>query len=107
MPPLTNLQSAYQQIKNLENTGQITLPEPQATVTIGSINASTGKFEWSVKTFTQTTLIPPAPGALKPTNTVISTTVGLVQTNAVDLRLQFHIEGQIANAPPLATTARE
>jgi hypothetical protein len=104
MPPLTNVQDAYQQIKNLENTGQITLPEPQATVTVGSINASTGKFDWSVRTFTQSTLIPPAPGALKPTNTVIKTTVGLVQTNAVDLRLQFHVESPIANAPPLAAT---
>ena len=102
MPTLTPVQAAYQQIKNLENTGQITLPEPQATVTVGSINASTGKFEWSVKTFTQTTSIPPPPGALKPVNTVIDTTVGLVQTNAVDLRLQFHIEDPIANVPPLA-----
>lgn len=49
MPPLTNVQLTDQQIKNLENMGQITLPEPQATVTVGSIHASIGKFEWSVK----------------------------------------------------------
>jgi hypothetical protein len=79
---------AYAQIKNLENTGQLTLPEPRDTVSVGSIDFATGAFTWNVPTFVKTLVIPPHPPVTK-TNTIIDTTVGLVTTSAVDLILKF------------------
>ncbi len=90
----SSAEQAYAQIKNLENTGRLNLPQPQASVTVGTINALTGKFEWAVPTIDQTTSIPPPPGALKPVNTITNTTVGVVQTNAVDLLLRIMVSGE-------------
>jgi hypothetical protein len=88
----TSAEAAYAAIKNLENTGQITLPEPQATVTVGSINPSTGAFTWSVPTLVQTTTIAPLPQSGQKTNTILNRTAGVVRTNAVDLILKFTLE---------------
>src|ERR1051325_3800301 len=88
-------QQAYQRIKQLEADGTLPLPKPQGTVTLGTLNASTRKFTFSVPTTTQTEIIPPdAGGPNKPTK--ISTTVGLVLTKAVDLVLRINITNPIA-----------
>jgi hypothetical protein len=91
---------AYAQIKQLENSGQITLPETQDTVVMGTIDPKAGTFSWSQPTVVQTTVIPPGPG--QKTNTIINVTMGVVGTKAVDLLLKFNVipqQLQIANAP--------
>jgi hypothetical protein len=80
---------AYAQIKTLENTGQITLPKPRETVLVGTIDPKAGTFKWAVPTVDQTTVIPPHPPVR--TNTIISHTVGVVATKAVDLQLEFAV----------------
>ncbi|MGB7720144.1 MAG: hypothetical protein WBL65_09605 [Bryobacteraceae bacterium] len=87
---------AYAQIKNLENSGQITLPETKDTVVIGTIDPKAGTFTWSVPTLVQTTTLPPGPG--QKTNTIINVTVGVVNTKAVDLLLKFAVIPQKAQA---------
>lgn len=84
-----DLDGAYAQIKALENTGQIAIPEPRETVPIGIIDPAAGTFSWSVPTIVQTLVIPPHPPVR--TNTIINTTVGVVATTAVDLRLRFAV----------------
>jgi hypothetical protein len=57
---------AYDQIKNLENTSQLTLPETVEAVEVGTIDPAAGTFEWTVPTVTQTVLPlsdPPLPGS--------------------------------------------
>jgi hypothetical protein len=86
---------AYKRIKQLEADGTLPLPKPQATVTLGTLNASTRKFTFSVPTTTQTEIIPPERGGPnKPTK--ISTEVGLVLTKAVDLVLRINITNPVA-----------
>jgi hypothetical protein len=100
-------EAAYAQIKTLENTGQLTLPEPRDTVEVGTVDPATGTFTWSVPTLVQTISEPPGPGGR--TNTIIELTVGVVSTKAVDLLLKFAIVPQrLENAPLLAerTAAR-
>jgi len=87
---------AYGQIKNLENSGQITLPETKDTVVIGTIDPKAGTFTWSVPILVQTTTVPPGPG--QKTNTIINVTVGVVSTKAVDLLLKFAVIPQKAQA---------
>jgi hypothetical protein len=87
---------AYNQLKNLENSGKITLPEPQDTVTMGTINPKAGTFTWALPTVVQTTVIPPNPQIGQKTNTVLNVTVGVVSTKAVDLRLKFAVVPQPA-----------
>ena len=55
------VEQAYAQLKNLENTGKLTLPQPKDTVDVGTIDAATGAFTWNVPTFVKTTVIPPHP----------------------------------------------
>ena len=50
---------AYEQIKKLEDTGQLTLPETQETIEVGTIDPTAGTFVWSVPTVVQTIVIPP------------------------------------------------
>lgn len=50
---------AYDQIKNLENTGQLTLPATLEIVEVGTIDPAAGTFTWSVPTVVQTIVIPP------------------------------------------------
>jgi hypothetical protein len=110
---------AYSHIKKLENTGQLTLPETQETVEVGTIDPATGTFTWIVPTVAQTIVTPPpsqpvvqGPGpslgesgvnpggvnppfhgveGIPPTNQITEITVGVVATKAVDLRLQFAV----------------
>ena len=83
------IEQAYGQIKQLETSGQFTLPEPQETVDVGTIEVSIGGFTWSVPTVQQTTVLTQTPvGQAKP-NTVINTTVGDVKTSVVDLLLRL------------------
>jgi hypothetical protein len=94
-------EAAYAQIKSLENTGRLTLPEPQETVEVGTVDPASGTFTWSVPTLVQTISEPPGPGG--GTNTITELTVGVVSTKAVDLRLKFAVVPQRArNAPLLA-----
>src|SRR3954471_1741595 len=65
-----DLDGAYAQIKALENTGQIAIPEPRETVPIGIIDPAAGTFSWSVPTIAQTLVIPPHPPVR--TNTIIN-----------------------------------
>ena len=90
---------AYNQIKNLENTGKLTLPQPQETITLGTIDPAKGTFDYIVPTIQQTTVIPPMPPGK--TNTIINVTVGVVATKAVDLLLKFNVVPK-----PLLTEAR-
>src|SRR5689334_24391214 len=85
------VEQAYTQLKTLENTGQLKLPQPKEIVNVGSIDISTGVFTWKVPTFVKTLVIPPHPPVK--TNTIINTTVGLVATKAVDLVLRFEVKG--------------
>lgn len=80
---------AYAQIKNLENSGQITLPEPKATVELGTVDPKAGTFTWSAPTLVQTTKRPPLPGQI--TENITNVTVGVVATTAVDLLLKFAV----------------
>jgi hypothetical protein len=96
---------AYAQIKQLENSGQITLPETQDIVTMGTIDPKAGTFTWSVPTVVQTTVIPPGPE--QRTNTIINVTMGVVSTKAVDLLLKFAVipqPEQLANAAPFSAS---
>ncbi|HXK02177.1 MAG TPA: hypothetical protein VMS37_07225 [Verrucomicrobiae bacterium] len=97
------VEQAYAQIKQLENTGQLSLPQPKDTVDVGTIDVSTGAFTWNVPTFTQTTVIPPRPP--QRTNTIINVTVGLVATKAVDLILRFDVKGVQVQKTGAATPA--
>jgi hypothetical protein len=81
--------AAYAQIKQLENSGQIALPVVQETVEIGIVDPKEGTFGWTVPTLVQTLLVPPH-GEVR-TNTYINTTVGVLATKAVDLRLKFGV----------------
>jgi len=80
---------AYEQIKTLENNGQIQLPATQDTVEIGTIDPKAGTFTWSAPTVVQTTVLPPPPGGR--TNQILNITVGVVATKAVDLFLKFAV----------------
>jgi len=95
---------AYARIKNLENAGQITLPEPQDTVEVGTIDPRAGTFTWSVPTVVQTTVLPPLPPGK--TNTIINVTVGVVATKAVDLRLKFVVIPQPLVNHPVAMSEK-
>lgn len=98
-----SVSDAYTQIKNLENTGKITLPEPQETVVIGTIDPTLGTFTYSTPTIEQTTVLPPPPGGKK--NTILNVNVGVVSTKAVDLRLQFNVvPRKLVNAPVTVVT---
>jgi hypothetical protein len=90
---------AYSQIKTLENSGQIVVPEPIGTVDVGVIDPAKGTYTWSVPTVVQTLVIPPV-GDQK-TNTIVNLTVGIVATQAVDLRLRF----PVIPLPPVAEPA--
>jgi hypothetical protein len=100
-----SIADAYAQIKRLENSGQITLPEPQATVTMGTIHLDMGTFTWALPTLIQTTVTPPGPG--QKTNTITKVTVGVVSTKAVDLRLRFEVTKPVSPTPatPVPVTA--
>ena len=91
---------AYNQIKNLENGGQLTLPQPQETITLGTIDPAKGTFDFTAPTIQQTTVIPPHPPVR--TNTIINVTVGVVATKDVDLLLKFNVVPK-----PLLTEASE
>ena len=96
---------AYGQIKDLENTAQITLPQTQETVQVGTIDPKLGTFTWSVPTVVQTTTLPPSPG--QKTNTITNITVGVISTKAVDLLLQLAVipqPFQIASGPVVTST---
>lgn len=84
-----SVKAAYAQIKALENSGQLTLPQPQETVEVGTVDPAKGTFTWSVPTLVQTISEPPGPGGR--TSSIIELTVGVVSTEAVDLRLKFAI----------------
>jgi len=90
---------AYAEIKKLENSGQFVLPEPQATVDIGTIDAATGGFAWSVPTVQQTTVLTTLPGKPNNPNIVITRTVGVVNCSAVDLLLRFTVNNAPQTAP--------
>ena len=94
-----SVSDAYNQIKNLENGGQLTLPQPQETITLGTIDPAKGTFDFTAPTIQQTTVIPPHPPVR--TNTIINVTVGVVATKAVDLLLKFNVVPK-----PLLTEAR-
>ena len=93
------IEQAYAQIKQLENSGQFTLPETQDTIDVGTIDASTGGFTWSVPTVQQTTVLNVPPSAPAKPNAVITTTVGVVKTSAVDLRLRFTVTNPSVSNP--------
>jgi hypothetical protein len=98
-----SVSDAYNQIKNLENTGQLTLPQPQETVTIGTIDPLKGTFTYVVPTVQQTTVIPPVPPSR--TNTIINITLGVVATKAVDVRLKFNVVARpLVNGGRVAVT---
>jgi hypothetical protein len=88
--------AAYQQIKNLENSGKLTLPETQDTQVVGTIDPAAGTFTWSVPTVIQTITLPPPPG--QKTNIITNITVGIVNTKAVDFLLKFAVIPQKAKA---------
>jgi hypothetical protein len=136
--------SIYNQLKNLENSNQLTFPIPQAIVEVGTIDSTLGTFTYSVPTLVQTVVIAPrndggndgenpglpgnpaagtGPGPIvliakngpggalgnqatlpdqnfdgPRTNTVVTTTVGVVVTNTVDLVLKFNIESLTGTA---------
>lgn len=96
-----DLDAAYAQLKALENSGQITIPEPRETIQIGIVDPAAGTFSWSVPTIVQTLVIPPQPPAK--TNTIVNTTVGVVATTAADLRLRFAV---IPQQRPVEVAAR-
>jgi hypothetical protein len=100
-----SLTDAYTQIKNLENSGKLTLPEQQGTVTVGTIDPATGTFTWSVPTVVQTTVVPPIPP--EKTNSLVKVTVGVVSTKAVDLLLRFAVVPLkfVVNEPVVVTNA--
>jgi hypothetical protein len=104
VPPITTpVDNAYAALKQLENSGQLTFPEPQDTVVVGTVDPSAGTFTWAVPTMVQTMTTPPAPGGK--TETVTKLTVGVVATNAVDLLLSFNVAPALpVNAPPVTIT---
>ena len=53
------IDQAYSQIKALEQSGNLSLPKPQDTVEVGTINAVSGEFTYAVETLTQTYTHPP------------------------------------------------
>jgi hypothetical protein len=67
---------------------------------VGTIDARSGAFTYSVPTFDQTLLIPPIPP--QKTNSFFTITAGMVQTDAVDLLLKF----DIINGQPSQTKAK-
>lgn len=105
-------EDAYSQIKALESSGQLTLPETQQTVSIGTIHADTGTFSWFVPTITQKMVVSPPP-TLHTAAKTTETTVGVVATTAVDLRLSITVSGgsgqsvQISGYPIVSATAGE
>ena len=102
-PIITPVDSAYAALKELENSGQLTFPEPQDTVVVGTVDPSAGAFTWAVPTMLQTMTTPPPPGGK--TNTVTNLTVGVVATNAVDLLLSFNVAPALpVNASPVTIT---
>jgi hypothetical protein len=104
VPPITSpVDKAYAALKELENSGQLTFPEPQDTVVVGTVDPSAGTFTWAVPTMSQTMTTPPPPGGR--TNQVTNLTVGVVATNAVDLLLSFNVAPALpVNAPPVTIT---
>jgi len=97
-----NYTDAYQQIKKLENSGQLTLPEPQETIEIGTIDPAAGTFTWSVPTVVQTIVIPPPPdpqpqgtgpslGAVDPTTPFIANIDGGGNTGLGGDGLHYHL----------------
>lgn len=86
-----DLDGLYAQLKELENSALITVPEVQETVEVGLIDPKEGTFGWTVPTLDQEQVIPPNPRIGQKTNEFINWTVGVVATQAVDLRLKFGI----------------
>jgi hypothetical protein len=83
--------STYDTIKAQEVNFPI--PQPTGTITVGTLNAATGKFQYAVPTYTQITSDPPVlgqGGSTKPTK--VTLTGGNVQAvNIFDLKLQFNV----------------
>ena len=74
---------------------ELNFPIPQASVTVnvGSFDAKTGKFQYSVPTYTQVETIPPPSGKGPPVR--ITQTGGEVSLfNALDLKLGFEVTNQ-------------
>lgn len=83
--------STYDTIKAQEVNFPI--PQPTGTITVGTFNATTGKFQYAVPTYTQITSEQPVlgqGGSTKPTK--ITLTGGNVQAvNIFDLKLRFNV----------------
>lgn len=86
-----DLDGLYAQLKELENSGLLTVPQVQETVEVGLIDPKEGTFGWTVPTLDQEQVVPPNPAIGQKTNQFINWTVGVVATQAVDLRLKFGV----------------
>ena len=85
-----DVEAAYAQLKKLESSSLIDVPETQETIEVGVIDPKQGTFDWAVPTVTQTIRVAPPPGTHKP-QPPIELIVGVVSTKAVDLRLRFAV----------------
>ncbi|HEY8997135.1 MAG TPA: hypothetical protein VIM60_04525, partial [Edaphobacter sp.] len=87
-------QQAYDAIKNLEKQTTFPLPLTTTTVDVGTFDAATGAFSYSVATETQTYTIPSRIGPNgKPTGPMtISILVAVVPVYAVNLILRFTVK---------------
>ncbi|HUZ00276.1 MAG TPA: hypothetical protein VMU89_07990 [Thermomicrobiaceae bacterium] len=97
------VQQAYDAIKRLEADGQLILPEPVATVLVGTFDAAARTFHYAIPTGFVTMSEPPVGGTGPVGKPVppVRIRVGVVTANAVDLLLQF----QVVNPQgPLAVT---
>jgi hypothetical protein len=100
--PLTPAETAWCNVRKLEESGQLPLPTPSATVVVGTFNCRTGAFTFAVPTFTQTTdlPVPPSGKPLKPE----TATVGRVETDAVQLLIAFDLENVDAGTPTISSS---
>ena len=99
-----DLDGLYSQLKELENSDLLAVPQVQDTVEVGVIDPKTGSFTWRVPTLDQQQVIPPNPAIGQKTNQFVNWTVGVVATQAVDLRLKFGVVPQPRQ--PVVETAR-
>jgi hypothetical protein len=83
--------SDYDTIKAQE--AHFPLPQPTASITVGTFNATTGAFQYAVPTHSQVIVIPPDPthgGPLKATHQTVEGGA-VTAINVIDLKLRFNI----------------
>lgn len=85
-------QQAYDAIKSLEAQGRFPLPLGAQTVRVGTFDAASSQFAYSVPTFVDTETLQPPPVGGKPQPPIeVNYTIGTIAVNAVDLLLQFDV----------------